>query len=101
MSRDAKGRPRFSFRPNLERPDHKKAWEILQAVPEGRKNAFLVDVILFREEHGDLESTLRRILKEELQKASLSPVQGASPKPEIPSPMLGFLQALADETEET
>lgn len=100
MSRDNKGRPRFSFRPNLERPDHKRAWEILQAVPEGHKNAFLVEAILFREEHGDLESTLRRILKEELKGASLSPVQRASPEPEIPSPMLGFLQALTEETED-
>lgn len=101
MSRDTKGRPRFSFRPNLERPDHKRAWEILQAVPEGRKNAFLVEAILSEQARGDLESTLRRILKEELRGASLPPVQEPSPEPEIPDRMLGFLQALTDETEET
>lgn len=74
VSRDTKGRPRFSFRSNLERADHKRAWEILQAVPEGRKNAFLVEAILSEQAHGDLESTLRRILKEELREVTLPPV---------------------------
>lgn len=100
MSRDNNSRSRYAFRPNLKRPDHKRAWEILLAVPEGRRNTFLVEAILFREERGDLENTLRRILKEELNGASLPSVQGPLPKPEIPGPMLGFLQALTEETED-
>ena len=39
-------RPLFMFRPNLQNEEHRRAWEILQAVPEGQKNAFLVQVIL-------------------------------------------------------
>ncbi|MCB6416665.1 plasmid segregation centromere-binding protein ParR, partial [Faecalimonas umbilicata] len=39
-------RPVFSFRPKLEDPSHKRAWEILQRVPEGQKNAFLAQAIL-------------------------------------------------------
>ena len=37
-------RPLFGFRPNLRNKAHRRAWKILQAVPEGRKNAFLVQV---------------------------------------------------------
>ena len=33
-------RPLFGFRPNLPGTAHRRAWKILQAVPEGRKNAF-------------------------------------------------------------
>lgn len=39
-------RPVFSFRPTLDDPEHKRAWEILQSVPNGQKNAFLVQAIL-------------------------------------------------------
>ena len=34
-------RPLFGFRPNLQNERHRRAWEILQAVPDGQKNAFL------------------------------------------------------------
>lgn len=30
-------RPLYMFRPNLQNEDHRKAWEILQSVPEGQK----------------------------------------------------------------
>ena len=39
-------RPVFSFRPTLDDSEHKRAWEILQSVPNGQKNAFLVQAIL-------------------------------------------------------
>lgn len=39
-------RPVFSFRPNMKDPNHRKAWEILQLVPEGEKTAYLVNAIL-------------------------------------------------------
>ena len=39
-------RPLFGFRPNLQNERHRRAWEILQAVPDGQKNAFLVQAIL-------------------------------------------------------
>ena len=55
------------FRPNLQNEDHRRAWALLQAVPEGQKSAFLVKAILDSARQDALESTLRRILREELQ----------------------------------
>ena len=55
------------FRPNLQNEDHRRAWALLQAVPEGQKSAFLVKAILDSTRQDALESTLRRILREELQ----------------------------------
>ena len=52
------------FRPNRQNEEHRRAWEILQAVPEGQKNAFLVQVILATEQQRELEATLRRVLRE-------------------------------------
>ena len=43
-------RPVFSFRPNLEYPEHQRAWEILKNVPEGQKNLFLVQAILQKDQ---------------------------------------------------
>ena len=59
-------RPLFMFRPNLQNEDHRQAWALLQAVPEGQKSAFLVKAILDSTRQDALESTLRRILREEL-----------------------------------
>lgn len=39
-------RPVFSFRPNMDNPEHRQAWEILRSVPEGQKNQFVVSAIL-------------------------------------------------------
>ena len=88
-------RPLFGFRPNLRNKAHRKAWEILQAVPEGRKNAFLVQAILEQEEKVSLESTLRRVLREELQSVPAQPVQ--QPEEAIPPEMMGFLGSLLGE----
>ena len=49
-------RPVFSFRLNLDNPDHKKAWEILQSVPDGQKSSYLVQVILKDQENNQLEN---------------------------------------------
>lgn len=78
-------RPLFGFRPNLRNKAHRRAWKILQAVPEGRKNAFLVQAILEHEEKEALESTLRRVLREELQSVPSQPVQ--QPEEAIPLEM--------------
>lgn len=52
-------RPLFMFRPNLQNEEHRRAWEILQAVPEGQKNAFLVQVILENAQREELETIER------------------------------------------
>ena len=38
-------RPLFGFRPNLQNELHRRAWEILQAVPEGQKNVSAVTAV--------------------------------------------------------
>ena len=88
-------RPLYMFRPNLQNEDHRKAWEILQAVPEGQKSAFLVRAILAAEQQRELEATLRRVLREELKAVSSQPVQ--QPEVSIPQEMMGFLGSLLGE----
>ena len=83
------------FRPNLRNEEHRRAWEILQAVPEGRKSAFLVKAILDCARQDGLESALRRILREELQAVPSQPAQ--QPEETIPPEMLGFLNTLMDD----
>ena len=88
-------RPLFMFRPNLQNEDHRQAWVLLQAVPEGQKSAFLVKAILDSARQDTLESTLRRILREELQTVPSQPVR--QPEEAIPPEMLGFLNTLMDD----
>ena len=83
------------FRPNLQNEDHRRAWALLQAVPEGQKSAFLVRAILETERQEKLENTLRRILREELQAVPSQPVQ--QPEEAIPQEMIGFLNTLMDD----
>ena len=75
-------RPIFMFRPNLRNSEHRKAWEILQNVPEGQKNAFLVQAVL------------RRVIREEIQAV---PVSAASQEDKIPQEMMGFLDSLLED----
>ena len=83
------------FRPNLQNEDHRRAWEILQAVPEGQKSAFLVQVILESKRTDVLESTLRRVLREELKAVPSQPV--VQQEESIPEQMMGFLGSLLGE----
>ena len=83
------------FRPNLQNEDHRRAWALLQAVPEGQKSAFLVRAILETERQEKLENTLRRTLREELQAVPSQPVQ--QPEEAIPQEMIGFLNTLMDD----
>ena len=87
-------RPIFMFRPNLRNSEHRKAWEILQNVPEGQKNAFLVRAILETVHNEELEHLLRRVIREEIQAV---PVSAASREDAIPQEMMGFLDSLLTE----
>ena len=87
-------RPIFMFRPNLRNPEHRKAWEILQNVPEGQKNAFLVQAVLGTVQKEELEHLLRRIIREEIQAV---PVSAASRDDAIPQEMMGFLDSLLED----
>ncbi len=93
-------RPVFSFRPNMENPEHQRAWQILQGVPEGQKNLFLVRAIIQEDLARHLERVVRKAVQEEIggvrpeKRAALSEpeVPGAEiPEPEIPGQMLDFL----------
>ena len=83
------------FRPNLQNERHRMAWEILQAVPDWQKNAFLVQVILENAQREELETILRRVLREELKAVPSQPI----PQQEeaIPKEMMGFLGSLLRE----
>ena len=82
------------FRPNLRNSEHRKAWEILQNVPEGQKNAFLVQGVLGTVQKEELEHLLRRIIREEIQAV---PVSAASREDKIPQEMIGFLDSLLED----
>ena len=88
-------RPLFMFRPNLQNEDHRQAWALLQAVPEGQKSAFLVNAILDSARQDALESTLHRILREELQAVPSQTLR--QPEETIPPEMLSFLNTLMDD----
>ena len=86
-------RPLYMFRPNLQNEEHRKAWDILQSVPEGQRNTFIARAILENARQDTLENTLRRVLREELQ---ASPVQRESGQEDtIPQEMLRFLDSLS------
>ena len=96
-------RPVFSFRPNPENPEHTRAWEILQSVPEGQKNRFLVRAILQEDLARHLEECVRQAVREELEGVRLEKksaftepeVPGVEiPEPEIPGQMLDFLSRI-------
>ena len=91
-------RPVFSFRPNLEYPEHQRAWEILKNVPEGQKNLFLVQAILQKDQAQYLEKMIRGAVREaldgiRLEKASVL-AEPENREQEIPGQMLDFLSQM-------
>ena len=85
-------RPHFLFRPNMQNEDHRRAWRLLQEVPEGQKSAFIVRAILQMDQEDRLETMLRRVLQEE--KATVAGQTDSSQETGLPDGMLGFLDAL-------
>lgn len=43
-------RPQYVFRPNLNDPQHRRAWALLQQVPSAKRKEFLVQSILAAEQ---------------------------------------------------
>lgn len=83
-------RPVFSFRPNMENPEHKQAWEILKSVPDGQKNQYLVQAILKLQDAEYMETVIRKVVREELGNISIVQEEPME-KEEIPNQMLDFL----------
>ena len=55
-------RPVYSFRPNLKKPEHQRAWEKFQSVPEGQKSQYLVQAILEKEDRKWLEEVIQKTI---------------------------------------
>ena len=88
-------RPQYVFRPNLNEPQHRSAWELLQQMPSARRKEFLVQAILAAEQTDRLEESIRKVVLEELQVVNIT---GAVPSPlsenAIPDSALDFLNSL-------
>lgn len=88
-------RPQYVFRPNLSAPQHRRAWALLQQVPSVRRKEFLVQAILAAEQTDRLEESIRKVVREELQTASIATaVPSLPPDDAIPDSALNFLSTL-------
>ena len=88
-------RPQYVFRPNLNDPQHRRAWALLQQVPSARRKEFLVQAILAAEQTDRLEESIRKVVREELQTASIATaVPSLPPDDAIPDSALNFLSTL-------
>ena len=88
-------RPQYVFRPNLNEPQHRRAWALLQQVPSARRKEFLVQAILAAEQTDRLEESIRKVVREELQTASIATaVPSLPPDDAIPDSALNFLSTL-------
>ena len=88
-------RPQYVFRPNLSDPQHRRAWELLQQMPSAKRKEFLVQSILAAEQTDRMEKSIRKVVREELQTASIATaVPSLPPDDAIPDPALKFLSTL-------
>ena len=88
-------RPQYVFRPNLSDPQHRRAWALLQQTPPARRKEFLVQAILATEQTDRLEESIRKVVREELQSASITAAVPSSPQVDvIPDSALDFLSTL-------
>ena len=88
-------RPQYVFRPNLNDPQHRRAWELLQQMPSVRRKEFLVQSILAAEQTDRLEKSIRKVVREELQAVNITnAVPSPPPANAIPDTALDFLNSL-------
>ena len=88
-------RPQYVFRPNLSDPQHRRAWVLLQQVPPAKRKEFLVQSIIAAEQTDRLEKSIRKVVREELQTASIATaVPSLPPDDAIPDSALNFLSTL-------
>ena len=88
-------RSQYVFRPNLNEPQHRRAWALLQQVPPAKRKEFLVQSILAAEQTDRLEKSIRKVVRAELQAASIATaVSSLPPDDAIPDPALNFLSTL-------
>ena len=88
-------RPQYVFRPNLNEPQHRRAWALLQQMPSARRKEFLVQSILAAEQTDRLEKSIRKVVRAELQAVSITTsVSSQPPENAIPDSALDFLNSL-------
>ena len=88
-------RTQYVFRPNLNDPQHRRAWVLLQQIPPAKRKEFLVQSILAAEQTDRLEKSIRKVVREELQTASIATaVPSLPPDDAIPDSALNFLSTL-------
>ena len=88
-------RSQYVFRPNLSDPQHRRAWVLLQQMPSAKRKEFLVQSILAAEQTDRLEKSIRKVVREELQTASIATaVPSLPPDDAIPDSALNFLSTL-------
>ena len=88
-------RPQYVFRPNLNDPQHRRAWALLQQMPSVRRKEFLVQSILAAEQADRLEKSIRKVVREELQTASIATaVPSPPPDDVILAAAISFLDSL-------
>ena len=88
-------RPQYVFRPNLSDPQHRRVWALLQQVPPAKRKEFLVQSILAAEQTDRLEKSIRKVVRAELQAASITTsVSSQPPANAIPDSALDFLNSL-------
>ncbi len=88
-------RPQYVFRPNLNDPQHRRAWALLPQTPSARRKEFLVQAILATEQTDRLEKSIRKVVREELQAVNLTnAVPSPPPEDVIPVAALSFLDSL-------
>ena len=86
---------RFSLRFQLEDERQAQVWHDLCSVPSGQRNAYILDALAQYRLGKGLESTLRRVLREELAgKAAAQPAPAPAQAGVIPSQALDFLASL-------
>ena len=88
-------RPQYVFRPNLNEPQHRRAWALLQQMPSAKRKEFLVQAILATEQTDRLEKSIRKVVREELQAVNVTnAVPSSSPDDAIPTAAISFLDSL-------
>ena len=88
-------RPQYVFRPNLNDPQHRRAWALWQQTPSARRKEFLVQAILATEQTDRLEKSIRKVVREELQAVNITnAVPSPPPEDVIPVAALSFLDSL-------
>ena len=88
-------RPQYVFRPNLNDPQHRRAWALLQQMPSAKRKEFLVQSILAAEQADRLEKSIRKVVRAELQAVSITTSVSSQPLANaIPDSALDFLNSL-------